>query len=93
MSTFPEPVADGFTVYTKEDCKFCSLVKELLADEEVVFIVADAYLDRKEEFFEALGCTQRTFPVVFFDGILVGGFTETLKMLRERDGLNLTPLS
>jgi len=81
---FASPSADGFTIYTKSKCPYCTKVKELFAhtNPEPVYINCDSYLDGfRDAFLEfILGYTvreHRTFPMVFFKGVFIGGYTET----------------
>lgn len=80
------PASEGYTIYTKLNCKYCTQVKELLAKEphNVVIVSCDAYLEplaSKESFLVAMenwcGREHKTFPFVFFNSIFVGGYTET----------------
>ena len=84
-----QPTSEGFTVYTKTGCKYCSMVKELLQEEAVTYILCDEYLAVDREVFLAFieskgGKDHKTFPMVFFDGKFVGGFTETLALMKSR---------
>ena len=84
---YPSPVKEGFTVYTRLDCKYCVKVKDLLRveDEEVIFIPADDFLVNKDAFLafiESKGAVNhKTFPMVFHNGSFIGGFSETLKFM------------
>ena len=67
-------------------------VKELLAefDEPCVYINCDEYLiDDKERFLEFIeklaGKAYKTFPMVFSSGVFVGGYTDTFKMLIDKE--------
>jgi glutaredoxin len=64
------------------------MVKELLSSfEEVVnYIQCDDYLVNKELFmaFIEFKGAKRQFPMVFFDGIYIGGFAETLKLCKTK---------
>jgi glutaredoxin len=91
------PSFSGFTIYTKSNCRFCSLVKELLNGESVLkatelptvgeilsplTVNCDAYLEENRDgflqFIRAMtGKNHKTFPMVFFDGEFIGGYTET----------------
>lgn len=69
----------GYTILTKEGCKWCTKVKELLPQAHV--IPCDDLLSDREGFFtkvDALtGKEYRMFPMVFFDKQFVGGYDET----------------
>ena len=83
------PSDEGFTVYTKTDCKYCAMVKELLEDEIVTYILCDEYLAEDKDRFLAFidskgGKEHKTFPMVFFDAKFVGGFTDTLTLMKRK---------
>jgi glutaredoxin len=80
----PHPTKSGYTIYTKQNCKYCSQAKELLKKEEPqpLIIECDAFLKEDREGFlktmeERLKYEYKTFPMVFHDGIFLGGYTET----------------
>lgn len=81
---FIPPEKKGYTIYTKEKCVFCNKVKTLLEKEGYRTIPCDEYLSENREAFLSFietraGRPYRTFPMVFLNGIFVGGFTETKK--------------
>ena len=76
------PSFSGFTIYTKSNCRFCSLVKELLNGESVLTVNCDAYLEENRDGFlqfihEITATNHKTFPIVFLNGEFIGGYTET----------------
>jgi glutaredoxin len=84
VKMFAFPSVEGFTIYTKSNCPYCTKVKELFLHTvpEPVYINCDSYLDGfRDAFLEfILGYTvrvHRTFPMVFFKGVFIGGYTET----------------
>lgn len=86
MPEFPEPAATGFTIYTKNSCNYCSMVKVLLEEENPLVHHMDPFLvSQKEEFLAFIaakaGTSYKTFPMVFHNGKFVGGFTETRRLL------------
>jgi glutaredoxin len=90
MTDYILPSICGITVYTKSECKYCSLIKELLREEkkEAVYVDCNVYLENgKEEFLQYIhqitGLRYRTFPIVFVDGTLIGGFTEMKKKITQ----------
>lgn len=81
---FATPSLDGFTIYTKSNCPYCTKVKELFVHTkpEPIYINCDSYLDGNRDAFLnfMLGYTvreHRTFPMVFLKGVFIGGYTET----------------
>lgn len=72
------------TVYTTVPCGYCTRVKSLLDARGLAYreinLARDA--DGRAQLLERTGMT--TFPQVFVDGELVGGFTETVHA--ERSG-------
>ena len=100
------PVAEGFTVYTKNNCRYCQQLATLLAHEAgevpVAWVAADGYIAdggaKKARFLafidDLVGCgiKHRTFPMVFIDGKFVGGFSDTEEFLfwRKDQRFNVT---
>jgi len=88
---YPSP-AEGFTVYTKTDCKFCAMVKELLEEQPTTYVQCDEFLADREAFLafiESKGAVNhKTFTIVFYDGIFVGGFTEAVKLVKNLENQN-----
>ena len=79
-----EPLKTGFTVYSKSECSYCTKVKKLLLDKQTFFtdVSCDEYLLEDKEVFltfikERANKEYRTFPMVFYNGKFIGGFTET----------------
>lgn len=68
----------GYTVLTKEGCKWCTKVKSLLTS--ACYISCDKLLEDKETFFKEVdalaGKQYRTFPMVFFDKVFIGGYED-----------------
>ena len=81
------PTNEGFTIYTKLNCKYCAKVKELLEEEIVNYIPSDEYIIADRDAFLVFieskgGKGHKTFPMVFYNGNFIGGFTETLSLMR-----------
>ena len=88
---FEKPNPNGYMVYTKTNCPYCTRVKDLLlhnvVDKEITIINCDKYLMKSEvkkrflEFIKSVngGIDHRTFPMVFYDGKFIGGFMDTEK--------------
>ena len=81
---FPLPTKNGYFMYSKSNCKFCKMAKELLPDVTIVnvnvFIETDKskFLDKMATIAEV---EIKTFPIVFYNRIFIGGFTESKEHL------------
>lgn len=79
------PFDNGYFMYTKSKCKWCRMAKEKLPN--VVVCNVDKYLeqDKKQSFLKRVadisGTNPTTFPMVFYNGIFLGGCTESLQHL------------
>jgi glutaredoxin len=74
-----------FTVYSKDNCPYCSKVKQVLELIEANFVVYS--LDKefsKEEFYSEFG-QGSTFPQVTVDDKHIGGCIDTIKYLKENN--------
>jgi glutaredoxin len=79
---FVSPVLSGYTIYSKSGCVYCIRVKELLRGFDTDIVNCDEYLVHdREGFLDFIrimaGKPYRTFPMVFLDGVFLGGYTET----------------
>ena len=77
-----ERPTSGYTVYTKENCKYCRRVKEILPP-ETRYVPCDTLLVQdREAFLQAMdiltGRKHRTFPFVFLNGLFIGGCDDTI---------------
>ena len=75
------PSNDSYTIYSKSGCPSCTKAKELLKFEKVTIIDCDEYLiEDKQGFLEymqnLIGKEYKTFPMIFKDGVFIGGFTD-----------------
>lgn len=78
------PSSTGYTIYTKSECGYCRRANELLP--EAVVINCDGYLEKERVAFllqmdEWSKASPWTFPMVFSDGVFVGGYDETKKKI------------
>ena len=85
---FEEPLETGFTIYSKSGCKNCTKVKKILDEKGAINtkICCDDYLieDKAKFICFILNKTKQTnvvFPIVFNNGIYVGGYNETNELL------------
>jgi glutaredoxin len=74
----------NFAVYSKEDCPYCYKVKQVLELTGSNFVVYNLGEDfTKEEFYSEFG-ENSTFPQVICDDQKLGGCTNTVKFLKEK---------
>jgi glutaredoxin len=74
----------NFAVYSKQDCPFCYKVKQVLELTGNNFVVYNLGEDfTKEEFYSEFG-ENSTFPQVLCDDQKLGGCTDTVKFLKEK---------
>jgi glutaredoxin len=74
----------NFAVYSKEDCPYCYKVKqvlELTGNNFVVYTLGEDFT--KDEFYLEFG-EGSTFPQVICDDQKLGGCTDTVKFLKEK---------
>ena len=75
----------NFTVYSREGCPYCVKIVEVLKLAELRFV--EYKLDRdfdRDSFYGQFGFGS-TFPQVVRDGTNIGGCTETVKYLQEKN--------
>jgi glutaredoxin len=89
------PASTGLTIYTKSNCQYCSLIKELIERNnlEVSIVNCDYYLmENRERFLEYIhqitNLNYKTFPMVFYDGQFIGGYTETKKWIEQKNAFD-----
>jgi glutaredoxin len=74
----------NFTVYSKENCPYCHKIKtvlELTGNNFVVYNLNEHFT--KEEFYSEFG-EGSTFPQVLCDDQKLGGCTDTVKFLKQK---------
>lgn len=76
---------NNFTVYSKPGCPYCTKIKKVLelTNQNYVEYVLDENFTRKE-FYDQFG-DFATFPQVVLNEIHLGGCTNTIKYLQEKD--------
>lgn len=74
----------SFTVYSKDGCPYCEMVKQVLVGKDLTFAEYKLGEDfDKEQFYNEFG-QGSTFPQVIMNGEKLGGCTDTVKYLREQ---------
>lgn len=68
-------------VYSLPDCKYCKWSKTLLQSHGMKFseILVEKGSDVHQQLLESLQTVKTTFPVIFKDGMYLGGYTELYK--------------
>ena len=82
MEHIAQPAFDGYTLYSKSDCRFCHKAKVLLHNENYTLVECDKYIETDRDGFlqqmrSYTGRDHNTFPMVFKDGVFVGGCSDT----------------
>lgn len=81
------------TIYSKENCSYCTSAKMLLANKGVQYTELKLNEDFTKESLMQLFPSAKTFPIIVVDGFNIGGFTELQKMLTEESSDNRKFLS
>lgn len=83
-SNFITPCMTGFSIFSKSGCHYCLKVKNLLKENNLKFDVIDCdeyLIENRENFLnfikELAGKEVKTFPMIFYGGKFIGGFSET----------------
>jgi len=75
----------NFTVYSKDGCPYCQKVKQVLELTKQQFVVYNLGEDfTKDEFYSEFG-KGSTFPQVICNDTHIGGCTDTVKYLQEKN--------
>ena len=73
-----------FTVYSKDGCPYCEMVKQVLVGKDLTFAEYKLGEDfDKDQFYNEFG-QGSTFPQIIMNGEKLGGCTDTVKYLREQ---------
>lgn len=70
------------TIYTKPNCKFCTLAKELFDEADILYDEVSATVQRETLFRlvnAAIGADPQTVPQIFIDGTYIGGHAELVR--------------
>ena len=74
------PFTDEITIYTKNDCKWCDLLKALLKRKSIEFKQININVDDFDEFKKTHNV--ETLPILYHGDKLIGGYSATLNLLR-----------
>ena len=85
---YENPQEIGFTIYSKSGCPNCTRIKKIFTESKQTFIEinCDEYLiEDKGSFLSFIkNLAQKDwsmFPIIFNNGIFIGGFNETQEFL------------
>ena len=91
----PPPSSNSFTVYTKQNCPYCVKAKTILSNTNTQFQVVecDVFLEiDKTAFLDTMrqrtGRDYRTFPMIFDNGVFVGGYSELQSYLDKKNAFD-----
>ena len=74
----------NFTVYSKENCPYCTKIKQVLELSECKHIIYTLDQDfTREEFYAEFG-EGSTFPQIICNDTKLGGCVDTIKFLKEQ---------
>lgn len=87
--SIPRPRDFGFTIYSRSGCPYCDLAKELLEFESMTAINCDDFLaSDRDGFLETMrlycGRDYKMFPMIFHNGVFLGGYTDTKDFYQNR---------
>jgi glutaredoxin len=66
-------------VYSKENCPYCVKAKALLVQKNISFMEVKIGDDMLREDFIAMFPEQRTVPLIFVNGVKIGGHNELVE--------------
>ena len=72
-----------YTIYSKQNCGACMQAKQLLEMEELPFEYKQLGAHYSLDELMTLSPDAKSFPQVFKDGVLVGGFSDLAEHLKQ----------
>lgn len=76
------------TIYTKENCTYCTKAKMLLANRGIRYTELKLNEDFSRQNLLELYPSAQTFPVIVVDGFNIGGYTELERKLLSEETKN-----
>lgn len=72
-----------YTIYSKPSCSYCLQAKQLLETKQLPFVYKE--LGTHYDLYElmTLAPNAKSFPQVFKDGVLVGGYSDLVESLKQ----------
>ena len=72
-----------YTIYSKQNCSFCMQAKQLLEMEQLQFEYLTLGTHYNLDVLMTLAPNAKSFPQVFKDGVLVGGYSDLVEYLKQ----------
>ena len=72
-----------YTIYSKPNCSFCLQAKQLLEMEQLPFEYKQLGTHYNLDEIMTLAPNAKSFPQVFKDGVLIGGFSDLVEYLKQ----------
>ena len=73
-----------YTIYSKPNCSFCLQAKQLLEMEQLPFEYKNLGTHYNLDELMTLAPNAKSFPQVFKDGVLIGGFSDLVEYLKQQ---------
>ncbi len=75
----------NYTIYTRDGCPYCVKIKEVMKLAELNHVVYNLVQDFDRDGFYSQFGQGATFPQVVLNGDNLGGCTDTVKYLKEKN--------
>jgi glutaredoxin len=92
-----KPLDEGYTIYCKSGCINCTKSKKMLMEKNLFFVEVNCdnvLIEDKEGFLlfvsEIAKKEYKTFPMVFYNGDFIGGYTEMKENIETTEKKELT---
>ena len=73
-----------YTIYSKPNCSYCSQAKQLLEMEQLPFVYKQLGTHYNLGELMTLAPNAKSFPQVFKDGVLIGGYKDLCEYLKQQ---------
>ena len=73
-----------YTIYSKPNCGYCLQAKQLLEMEQLPFEYKNLGTHYSLDELMTLAPNAKSFPQVFKDGVLVGGYSDLVEYLNQQ---------
>ena len=73
-----------YTIYSKPSCGYCLQAKQLLEMEQLPFEYKQLGTHYNLDELMTLAPNAKSFPQVFKDGVLIGGFSDLAESLKQQ---------